>query len=64
MQYSERETRLIVAWVLITFSCALFIFWATEKISYARPPYIIDLLLPAMMAIAGAYVLKRKIPDK
>ena len=61
--YSERETRLVIAWMLITFGITQFINWAILTTGAPRPPYVIDLLLPAMMLIAGVYVLRRKIPE-
>ena len=59
--YSEREERLVVAWVLITSACWLFLQWSIAQV-VARPPMIIDLLFPSMLAIAGVYILKFKIP--
>lgn len=61
--YSERETRLVIAWCLITFAISWFGWWAIATTGNARPPYIIDLLMPAMFAIVGVYMLRRKIPE-
>lgn len=62
--YSERETRLIVAWVLITFGIFSLVNWSINATGIPRPPYIIDLLLPAMAAITGVYMLRKKIPTR
>lgn len=64
IKYSERETRLIVAWVLITGAIVLFMNWAIASMQYPRPPYIVDLLFPMIAAIAGIYILKWKIPSE
>lgn len=62
--YSERETRLIVAWCLITFAIVSFVNWSISTIGIPRPPYVIDLLFPAILVITGVYILRRKIPEK
>lgn len=62
--YSERETRLIVAWCLITFAIVSLMNWSIATTGTPRPPYVIDLLLPAILAITGVYILRRKIPEK
>ena len=63
VKYTEREERLIVAWCLIFGSCLIIANWAIDYASVIRPPYIIDLLFPAMLAITGVYILKKKIPE-
>lgn len=60
--YSERETRLIVAWMLITFALLGLVNWSITTIGVPRPAYIVDLLLPALAAVAGVYMLRKKIP--
>jgi len=63
IKYTERETRLIVAWVLITCGTILMANWSISRMEYPRPAYIIDLLFPMIAAVTGVYILKRKIPD-
>lgn len=60
--YSERETRLIVAWMVITFGIAYLIQWSVDRMGYTRPQLIIDLLFPMMLLATGAYILKKRIP--
>ena len=62
IKYSERETRLIVAWVTITTAIVLFATWSIQRMAYPRPPLIIDLLFPAVLAVVGVYMLRYKIP--
>jgi len=63
IKYTERETRLVVAWILITCGTILMANWSISRMEYPRPPYIIDLLFPMIAAVTGVYILKRKIPD-
>lgn len=62
IKYSERETRLIVAWCLITFAVTMLMQWAILTTGSPRPPYIVDLLLPVILAMTGVYILRKKIP--
>lgn len=62
--YSERETRLIVAWCMITFAVTMLVQWAIATTGNVRPQYIVDLLLPAFLAVTGVYILRKKIPEK
>lgn len=64
IKYTERETRLIVAWILITCGVLLMADWSISRLEYPRPPYIIDLLFPMVAAAVGVYILKWKIPSE
>lgn len=61
IQYTERETKLIVAWTMITAATILMAKWSVSRMTYPRPAMIIDLLFPMILAICGIYILKRKI---
>lgn len=63
MKYTERETRLVVAWCMIMSAVNWFVFWAIKVTGSERPAYIVDLAFPMILAVAGAYILKRRLPD-